>query len=58
MPIEGPQIDEKFWLDQLPEQTIRFGFGHVKAFVPTHWLEDGDHVQAGRAALEALHWPG
>jgi hydroxyacylglutathione hydrolase len=23
VPIEGPQIDEQFWLDQLPEQTVR-----------------------------------
>lgn len=58
MPIEGPQIDEQFWLDQLPEQTVRFGFGHAKAFVPTRWLEDGDHVQVGNVDLEVLHYPG
>ena len=27
VPIEGPHHLEKFWLDQLPEQTVRFGFG-------------------------------
>ncbi len=58
VPIEGPQIDEQFWLDQLPEQTARFGFGHAKAFVPTRWLEDGDHVQVGNVDLEVLHCPG
>jgi glyoxylase-like metal-dependent hydrolase (beta-lactamase superfamily II) len=58
VPIEGPQIDEQFWLDQLPEQTVRFGFGHAKAFVPTRWLEDGDHVQVGNVDLEVFHCPG
>lgn len=58
VPIEGPQIAEQFWLDQLPEQTIRFGFGHAKAFVPTRWLEDGDRVQVGKVELEVLHCPG
>jgi len=58
VPIEGPQIDEQFWLDQLPEQTIRFGFGNATALTPTRWLEDGDHVQVGNIDLEVLHCPG
>jgi glyoxylase-like metal-dependent hydrolase (beta-lactamase superfamily II) len=58
VPIEGPQIDEQFWLDQLPEQTIRFGFGNAAAFTPTRWLEEGDHVQVGNIDLEVLHCPG
>ncbi len=44
VPIEGPQEDERFWVDQLPEQTVRFGFGHAKAFEPNRWFKDGDHV--------------
>jgi glyoxylase-like metal-dependent hydrolase (beta-lactamase superfamily II) len=58
VPIEGPQVAEKFWLDQLPEQTVRFGFGNAKAFVPTRWLEDGDRVQVGKVDLDVLHCPG
>ena len=57
-PFASPQIDEEFCLDQLPEQTRHFGFGHAKAFVPTRWLEDGDHVQVGNVDLEVLHCPG
>ncbi|MCZ3096446.1 MBL fold metallo-hydrolase, partial [Acinetobacter baumannii] len=34
VPIEGPHRDEQFWIDQLPEQTKRFGFGHAEAFEP------------------------
>jgi len=56
VPIEGPQEDERFWIEQLPEQTVRFGFGHAKVFEPNRWLNDGDHVQVGNVDLEALPW--
>jgi glyoxylase-like metal-dependent hydrolase (beta-lactamase superfamily II) len=58
VPIEGPQEDERFWIDQLPEQTVRFGFGHAKVFEPNRWLNDGDHVQVGNVDLEVFHCPG
>jgi len=58
VPIEGPQEDERFWIEQLPEQTVRFGFGHAKVFEPNRWLNDGDHVQVGNVNLEVLHCPG
>jgi len=58
VPIEGPQIEERFWIDQLPEQTVRFGFGHAKAFEPDRWLNDGDRVQVGNVELEVFHCPG
>ena len=41
VPIEGPHPLEKFWLDQLPEQTVRFGFGEAEPFEPDRWLLDG-----------------
>ena len=58
VPIEGPQEDERFWIDQLPEQTVRFGFGQAKVFEPNRWLNDGDHVQVGNIDLEVFHCPG
>jgi glyoxylase-like metal-dependent hydrolase (beta-lactamase superfamily II) len=56
--IEGPQREEKFWLDQLPEQTIRFGFGKAQPFEPDRWLEDGDTVTLGEHILRVYHCPG
>jgi hydroxyacylglutathione hydrolase len=56
--IEGPQREEKFWLDQLPEQTIRFGFGKAQPFEPDRWLEDGDTVTLGEHTLRVYHCPG
>lgn len=56
--IEGPHPDERFWIDQLPDQTQRFGFGHAEAFEPDRWLHDGDTVTFGDETLEVYHCPG
>lgn len=56
--LEGPQEDDKFWLDALPEQSQRFGFDTALAFVPDRWLHDGDIVQFGEQTLDVLHCPG
>lgn len=58
VPIIGPQKEETFWIDQLPEQSIRFGFGHAKAFEPNQWLEDGDQVSVGKEVFDVYHCPG
>lgn len=58
VPIIGPQKEETFWIDQLPEQSIRFGFGHAKAFEPNRWLEDGDQVSVGKEVFDVYHCPG
>lgn len=56
--LEGPQEEDKFWLDALPEQSQRFGFDAAAAFVPDRWLHDGDTVQFGDETLDVLHCPG
>ena len=58
VPIEGPHKEDLFWIDQLPEQSQRFGFGHAKSFKPTRWLEDGDQVIVGHEILDVYHCPG
>jgi glyoxylase-like metal-dependent hydrolase (beta-lactamase superfamily II) len=45
-------------LDGLDDQAQRFGFGHAKAFTPTHWLSDGDTVQVGDHIFNVIHCPG
>ena len=56
--IEGPQREESFWIDQLPQQSRSFGFPPSQAFTPDRWLEDGDTVTVGRETLQVLHTPG
>ncbi len=58
VPIEGPQIGDKFWLDQLPEQGSQFGLGRAEVFEPDRWLEDGDTVEVGEHTLQVIHAPG
>ncbi|WP_305954625.1 MBL fold metallo-hydrolase [Caballeronia sordidicola] len=56
--IHGPHKEDAFWIDQLPEQSKRFGFGEAQVFTPERWLEEGDTVQFGEEIMEVYHCPG
>ena len=58
VPVEGPQEEERFWIDQLPEQGRMFGFPRLEAFTPDRWLEEGDTVSFGEVTLEVKFCPG
>lgn len=58
VPIEGPHPDDKFWIDQAPEQGERWGLAGCTAFTPDRWLQDGDKVTVGELTLDVYHTPG
>ena len=58
IPIVGPQHEEQFWLDILPQQAELFGFPPMQAFTPDQWLADGDRVDVGSIRFDVLHCPG
>jgi len=58
VPIEGPHIEDQFWIDLIPEQKQRFGFSHAEAFQTDRWLEQGDKVHFGNIELEVYFCPG
>ena len=58
VPIEGPHIEDKFWIDGIPEHAQQFGFVGAQSFTPTRWLEDGDQVTIGNLTLDVYHCPG
>ena len=58
VPIEGPQQEERFWIDQLPQQGQMFGLGQAAVFTPDRWLNEGDTVSFGKVTLNVLHCPG
>ena len=58
VPIEGPQREDKFWLDKLPEWCQMAGFPPADAFLPDRWLEQGDTVTVGEQVLKVFHCPG
>ncbi len=58
VPIEGPHIEDKFWIDQNPETGAKYGLAGATAFTPDRWLEDGDQVQVSDLVLDVYHCPG
>jgi glyoxylase-like metal-dependent hydrolase (beta-lactamase superfamily II) len=58
LPVIGPQQEDDFWIQSLPEQCKMFGFPKCDSFNPTRWLHDGDHVFVGKQRLEVIHCPG
>ncbi|MBI2306210.1 MAG: MBL fold metallo-hydrolase [Rhodocyclales bacterium] len=58
IPVEGPQREDQFWIDGMPEQSRMFGFPAVRSFTPSRWLEHGDQVSVGNEVLDVVHCPG
>lgn len=57
VPIEGPHIDDKFWIDQAATSGRQFGIA-AQPFTPDRWLEEGDTVTVGTLTLHVHHCPG
>ena len=58
LPIIGPQEDDQFWIDLLPNRGASYGLEPCEAFTPTRWLHDGDTVTLGHCTLQVRHCPG
>ena len=58
VPVEGPQREDAFWIDAIPQQAQLFGLRGSESFVPDRWLEGGDRVRFGETELEVFHCPG
>ncbi|MEM7258185.1 MAG: MBL fold metallo-hydrolase [Pseudomonadota bacterium] len=58
VPIIGPHIGDKFWLDALMQQSQMFGFPPAQPFSPNQWLTEDDTISVGNLTLEILHCPG
>ena len=58
IPIEGPHIDDQFWIEQIPASGARYGIADARSFTPTRWLEGGDVVTVGRLSFDVRHCPG
>lgn len=57
VPIEGPHIADKFWIDRLEEDGARYGM-LGKSFESDRWLDGGDTVTVGRLSFDVYHCPG
>lgn len=58
VPVIGPHIGDKFWLDALMQQSQMFGFPPTQPFSPDQWLTEQDTISLGNLTLDILHCPG
>ncbi|MCX7864579.1 MAG: MBL fold metallo-hydrolase, partial [Novosphingobium sp.] len=57
VPLEGPHMDDRFWIAGLDADSRRWGM-EAKSFEPDRWLVDGDTVRVGELVLDVFHCPG
>jgi glyoxylase-like metal-dependent hydrolase (beta-lactamase superfamily II) len=57
VPIEGPHVDDLFWIEKLGTEGPKYGIAG-RPFDPDRWLEDGDQVTVGELAFDVRHCPG
>jgi glyoxylase-like metal-dependent hydrolase (beta-lactamase superfamily II) len=55
--IEGPDPRDRFLLDGLEAQAIRYGFA-ARNVTPDRWLEEGNRIAIGPHHFDVLHCPG
>jgi hydroxyacylglutathione hydrolase len=58
IPIIGPHIEDKFWIDGMPAQAKQYGFPEAEAFEADQWLEHGQSVEVAGIHFDVLHCPG
>jgi hydroxyacylglutathione hydrolase len=56
-PIEGPDLRDRFLLDDLEAQAGRYGFA-ARNVTPDRWLREGDAITLGTHRFDVLHCPG
>jgi hydroxyacylglutathione hydrolase len=56
--IEGPEREDRFWIDRIAEHGARYGMTHCRPFTPHRWLVEGDSVTIGKQLLSVHHCPG
>lgn len=58
VPIEGPDLRDKFLLDGLAEQGHKYGIAGAENVTPDRWLTEGETIVIGQHEFEVLHCPG
>ncbi len=58
VPVVGPEAQDLFWIQALPQQSVMFGFPAADSFTPQRWLQHGDRIELGNEILDVLHCPG
>jgi glyoxylase-like metal-dependent hydrolase (beta-lactamase superfamily II) len=57
VPIEGPHLNDLFWIEKLGTEGPKYGIVG-RPFTPTRWLDDKDEVAVGKLTFDVRHCPG
>ncbi|NOZ41642.1 MAG: MBL fold metallo-hydrolase [Alphaproteobacteria bacterium] len=58
VPIIGPGKQDKFWIEQIPENCRAYGLPEGRTFTPDQWLEEGDKISFGTITMDVYSCPG
>ncbi len=58
IPIEGPHTADKFLLDTLAEQGLKWGLDGMRNVKPDKWLAEGDTIAIAGHDFAVYHCPG
>jgi hydroxyacylglutathione hydrolase len=58
VPIEGPNKEDDFLLQSLPETGLQYGMMDAKVVTPDRWLSDGDVVEVAGFTFKVIEAPG
>jgi len=58
VPINGPHIEDKFWLDAIERQSQMYGVPGMLNCTPDRWLTEQDTIAVGHELLKIVHCPG
>jgi len=57
-PIEGPHLEDLFWIEAIEDSARQYGLSGAQTFNPDRWLDEGDVVDFAGHKLKVLHCPG
>ncbi len=58
IPVLGPNKEDDFWIQQLPEITKAYQFPISPSFTPERWLNEGDELKVGNQTFSVIYVPG
>lgn len=56
--IEGPHIEDQFWLDQVESSAKKYGLTGLRNVTPDRYLNDGDTLELEGVTFDVAHTPG
>jgi hydroxyacylglutathione hydrolase len=58
VPIEGPNRQDDFIMQSLPEMGLKYGMPEARNVTPDRWLSEGDSVEVAGFSFRVIEAPG